>query len=96
MATHSDVIQALGNDQWQALQSSGLPLMMTNELLSVWLEGWPERFDALVSNGTLLPMLDGMGASLRKALDLASDPNLCNVGLTEKLEMAGLPLVLLG
>lgn len=96
MATHSEVIQAIGREQWEALQSSGLPLMVTNELLSIWLEGWPERFHALVSCGALLPMLKGMGTSLRKARDLAGDPNMTHINLSEKLAMAGLPLVLFG
>lgn len=96
MATHSEVIQALGREQWEALQSSGLPLMVTNELLSIWLEGWPERFNALVSSGALLPMIEGMGPSLRKARDLAGDPDVTHISMSEKLAMAGLPLVLFG
>ena len=95
MATHSEVIQALGREQWEALRSSRLPLMVTNELLSIWFEGWPERFNALVRSGGLLPMLEGMGPSLRRARDLAGDPNMTHISLSEKLTMAGLPLVLL-
>ena len=93
MPTHADVIQALGPGQWAALQRSGLPLRVTNELLSIWLEGWPDRFHALVRAGALLPMVNGMAASLRQANDFAGDPTLTHIGLTEKLEMAGLPLV---
>lgn len=92
MTSHSDVIRALGGGQWQALQASGLPLMVTNELLSVWLEGWPDRFNALVRSDALVPMLKGMASSLRRASEYAGDPEMTHIGLTEKLQMAGLPL----
>lgn len=93
MATHTDVIEALGPDQWRALQLSGLPLMVTNELLSIWLEGWPDRFAALAGSGALVPMVSSMAAGLRSARDLAGDPAMAHVGMAEKLELAGLPLV---
>lgn len=95
MSTHAQVIEALGPDQWRSLQLSGLPLMVTNELLSIWLEGWPDRFEALAHGGALVPMLHGMGASLRRARDLAGDPDMSHVSIAEKLELAGLPLVIL-
>jgi hypothetical protein len=92
MTSHSDVIRALGDGQWHALQASGLPLMVTNELLSVWLEGWPDRFNGLLRSDTLVPMLKGMGTSLRRASAYAGDPEMTHISLTEKLQMAGLPL----
>lgn len=94
MNTHAQVVEALGQDQWRALQSSGLPLMVTNELLSIWLEGWPDRFANLVSEGTLLPMLNSLASALRRANTLAGDPEMTHIGLAEKLEIAELPLVL--
>ncbi len=94
MATHSEVIEALGQQQWKALQSSGLPLQVTNELLSIWLEGSPSKFKALVTENKLLPMLKNLKAALQAANEYRIDPQMQHVSLTEKLQMAELPLTL--
>lgn len=94
MATHSEVITALGKDQWNRLQKSGLPLLVTNELLSIWLEGWPIKFRRLVQTDSLLPMLLSLKLSLRQCNEYRGDPELMHVSLAEKMGMAGLPLTL--
>ncbi len=94
MATHSEVIEALGQQQWKALQSSGLPLLVTNELLSIWLEGSPAKFKQLVSDSKIVPVLKGHKTALQQANEMRIDPQMQHVSLTEKLQMADLPLKL--
>lgn len=94
MATHSEVIEALGQQQWKALQSSGLPLLVTNELLSIWLEGSPAKFKKLVSDSKTVSVLKGHKAALQQANEYRIDPQMQHVSLTEKLQMADLPLKL--
>jgi hypothetical protein len=94
MATHSEVIAALPSDQWQALRATGLPLQVTNELLSIWLEASPSKFKALVAENKLLPMLKNLKRQLQAANEYRIDPQMQHVSLTEKLQMVELPLTL--
>lgn len=94
MATHSEVIESLPKDQWQALTQAGLPLMVTNELLSIWLEGSPRKFKQLIEQNKLIPMLKSLKKILQLANEYRADPSMQHVSLTEKLQMAGLSLVL--
>ena len=94
MATHSEVMAALPKDQMQALSKAGLPLLVTNELLSIWLEGSPSKFKKLVDSNGLLPMLRNLKPQLTQANEYRIDPQMMHVSLTEKLQMAELPLTL--
>ena len=94
MATHSEVIAALGESQWQELRKSGLPLQVTNELMSIWLEAYPTKFRQLVKDGKLMAKLKSLKTALVLANDYRIDPAMTHVSLTEKLQMADLPLKL--
>ena len=94
MTTHSDVIHILGPTQWQALQASRLPLLVTNELMSIWLEGWPKKFKLLVQQNQMLPKLIALRQQLEEANELRNDPNQTHITLSEKFQMAELPLKL--
>lgn len=94
MATHSEVIEALGESQWEALRTSGLPLQVTNELMSIWLEAYPTKFKQLIQDDKLMAKLKSLKAALKQANEYRNDPEMMHVSLTEKLQMAELPLKL--
>ena len=81
-------------DLTKQLQQAGLPLMVTSELLSIWQEGSPSKYKKLVAENQLLPMLQSLKASLEQANEYRTDPQMQHVSLTEKLQMAELPLTL--
>lgn len=76
------------------LQQAGLPMLVTNELLSIWQEGSPAKFKKLVDEGKLMAKLKSLKPALMLANEYRNDPQMMHVSLSEKMQMAELPLTL--
>lgn len=78
----------------EQLMAAGLPLMVTHELMSIWQEGSPTKFKKLMDEGKLLAKLKSLKLALRLANEYRNDPQMMHVSLSEKMQMAELPLTL--
>lgn len=89
----NQVITAIGRENFQALNTSDLPILDVWNLLEIWYVGSPRKFRALVESGELVPLLK---KTHRDALEQACETRLTNLHLTpsECLQVAGLPLTL--
>jgi hypothetical protein len=80
--------------QNEQLRAAGLPLIVTSELLSIWQEGSPSKYKKLVDEGKLMARLKSLKRQLVQANEYRNDPEMMHVSLTEKMQMAELPLTL--
>lgn len=78
----------------EQLRAAGLPLMVSNELMSIWREGSPTKFKKLVDEGKMLSKLKSLKPALKLANEYRNDPQMMHVSLTEKMQMADLPMTL--
>lgn len=78
----------------QALIKEKIPLIIAGNLMDIWQEGSPTKFKKLMDEGKMLAKLKSLKPAMKVALQHHSDPQMMHVSLTEKLQMADLPLPL--
>ena len=87
------LISAIGQDQYQAIQSSSLPKIVAMTLLLIWEAGSRTKLKRLAQSNQLLPILKGKyGDALEHANDLRGSH--MNLTPAECLTEAGIPLTL--
>ena len=85
--------EAIGKDNFQAINASNLPKLETMTLLHIWMQGSRAKLRDLAKSGELVPLLK---RQYRQGLEQAAETRMNNAHLTqtECLQAAGLPLTL--